>query len=176
VELQDDGVLLREPIEDDLEAVADGCSDPDLARFIPDFPSPYRLADARRWFAHVQAGRRKGDRVALLICDGRTGAVLGGIEVRLGEVGSIGYWVRADSRGRGIATRALKLLSGWAVTHGGVERLELTTHPENVASQRVAAKAGFTREGVLRSAIKIGGARRDSVLYSLVPADVVSGG
>jgi RimJ/RimL family protein N-acetyltransferase len=56
----------------------------------------------------------------------------------------------------------------------GVQRLELTTAPENAASQRVAERAGFTREGVLRgltAATKNNG-RRDSVMFSLLPADL----
>jgi ribosomal-protein-alanine N-acetyltransferase len=97
--------------------------------------------------------------------------LVGAIDVRLGEVGSIGYWVSPQSRGRGVATRALVLLSRWALRQG-VARLELTTHPENVASQRVAEKAGFVREGVLRSHIRFREGRRDSVLYSLLPSDI----
>ena len=64
------------------------------------------------------------------------------------------------------------LLSRWAVTEGGCQRLELTTHAENLASQRVAEKAGFTREGILRSHIRFREGRRDSVLFSLLPSDL----
>ena len=79
---------------------------------------------------------------------------------------------RKEARGRGVATRATKLLSRWALTEADVERLELTTHPENVASQRVAEKAGFTREGVLRAHTAFREGRRDSVLFSLLPSDL----
>jgi RimJ/RimL family protein N-acetyltransferase len=51
--------------------------------------------------------------------------------------------------------------------------LELTTHPGNIASQRVAEKAGFVREGVLRSHIRFREGRRDSVLVSLLPGDLL---
>ncbi len=65
------------------------------------------------------------------------------------------------------------LLSRWALAEAGVLRLELTTHPENVASQRVAEKAGFVREGVLRSHMAYrDGRRRDSVLFSLLHSDL----
>ena len=43
---------------------------------------------------------------------------------------------------------------------------------ENVASQRVAEKAGFTREGVLRAHTAFREGRRDSVLFSLLPSDL----
>jgi RimJ/RimL family protein N-acetyltransferase len=169
MELRVDDLLLRPPTEADVSAVTEACQDEDLPRFIPHFPSPYREEDARIWI-----GSRKQDETSrtFLIVDGTTGELLGSIEVRLGDVGSIGYMVTKEARGRGIATRAATLLSRWAVTEGGVQRLELTTHPENVASQRVAEKAGFTREGILRSQIDFPEGRRDSVMFSLLPSDL----
>jgi RimJ/RimL family protein N-acetyltransferase len=51
-------------------------------------------------------------------------------------------------------------------------RLQLHTDPENVASQRVAERAGFTREGVLRAYNgRRDGTRADAVVYSLLPQD-----
>jgi RimJ/RimL family protein N-acetyltransferase len=55
----------------------------------------------------------------------------------------------------------------------GIARIELMTRLENVASQGVAARAGFTREGVLRSYVDLGRGLVDVVMFSLVPADVV---
>ena len=67
----------------------------------------------------------------------------------------------------------LKLIARWAFNEVGVQRLELTTAPENVASQRVAERAGFTREGVLRGLVATKANRRqDTVLFSLLPADL----
>ncbi len=55
----------------------------------------------------------------------------------------------------------------------GLARLELRTDPENVASQRVAERAGFTREGVLRAYnARTDGTRADAVVYSLLPQDI----
>jgi RimJ/RimL family protein N-acetyltransferase len=51
-------------------------------------------------------------------------------------------------------------------------RLELTCSPDNVGSQRVAERAGFVREGVLRSHLPYKGARRDSVMFSLLPDEL----
>ena len=62
---------------------------------------------------------------------------------------AVGYWVAPWARNRGLATRAVETLSAWALGDGGFDRLELTTHPENTASQRVAEKAGFNREGLV---------------------------
>jgi RimJ/RimL family protein N-acetyltransferase len=169
VELHDDELLLRPPTDADVPEVVAACQDPELARFIPGFPSPYGEDDARNWIA-ARSGAE--DSRTLLIVDASSGELYGAIEVRLGETGSIGYWTAKAARGRGIATRATRLLARWAVTEGGVQRLELTTHPENIPSQRVAEKAGFTREGVLRDHAKFREGRRDSVMFSLLPADL----
>ena len=63
----------------------------------------------------------------------------------------IGYWIRAESRNRGVATRAVRLAAAWAFAEGDVLRLQLRADVGNTASQRVAENAGFQREGVLRS-------------------------
>jgi RimJ/RimL family protein N-acetyltransferase len=55
----------------------------------------------------------------------------------------VGYWLAAPARGRGLATRAVELLAGWAFGDLDLERLELRTNPQNHASRAVAARAGF---------------------------------
>jgi RimJ/RimL family protein N-acetyltransferase len=169
MELIDRDLRLRPPTGADVSAITAACQDPDLSRFIPGFPSPYTQDHAREWVD--SRSKDEGSRTFLVV-DAETDQLYGAVEVRLGEIGSIGYWTAADARNRGIATRALKLLATWAVGDGGVKRLELTTHPENVASQRVAEKAGFVREGVLRSHMNFQDGRRDSVMFSLLPGDL----
>lgn len=168
-----DGVItLRRFREQDVPRIAAACADPETSRFTTQLPSPYTEDDARAYVSYAADCWQGDGQRPFAIADAKTDMLLGAIEVRLGEIGSIGYWVEPEMRGQGVATRALVLLSRWAVTEAGVERLELTTHPENVASQRVAEKAGFTREGVLRSHTRFREGRRDSVLYSLIPSDL----
>jgi hypothetical protein len=56
---------------------------------------------------------------------------------------------------------------------GAIGLGNITTDPENIASQRVAERCGFRYEGRLRSHLRIrhSGERRDSLLYSLLPGD-----
>lgn len=75
--------------------------------------------------------------------------VLADWEVRSVE---IGYGVRGDERGKGYASEALSAVASWALIEGGVQRAWLTANTDNVASVRVAEKAGFRREGTLRRA------------------------
>jgi RimJ/RimL family protein N-acetyltransferase len=80
------------------------------------------------------------------------------------------YWVVASERGRGVASRALSFLIDWGFSKA-IERVFLVIHPENKASNRLAASLGFTREGLLRSYEPIKGDRPDLVSWSLLPSD-----
>jgi RimJ/RimL family protein N-acetyltransferase len=79
--------------------------------------------------------------------------------------------VHPAARGRGHATRAIRLVSGWAFRELGTERIEARTDPENLASQRALQKAGFTREGLERGSRAVQGRRRDMICWSLLPSD-----
>lgn len=76
-----------------------------------------------------------------------------------------------DVRGRGIAGRALELVTRWAFEDLGVARAQLITDLDNGASQRVAEKCGFRREGVLRAWEPIGDGRPDVVMFARLPGD-----
>ncbi len=89
-----------------------------------------------------------------------------------GGIGEVGYWVKREARGRGVATRALGLVARWALVDKELGRFQLRADVANEASQRVAEKAGFVREGILRSALALKGERRDVIMYSLVREDL----
>jgi RimJ/RimL family protein N-acetyltransferase len=81
--------------------------------------------------------------------------------------------MRSDERGRGVMTRALRLAARWALDDGAA-RVQLRADVENLASRRVAEKAGFKLEGVLRSAhwnARLG-RRQDWAMYSLLPGEL----
>lgn len=162
--LRDDLIQLRPYTEADIPALVAALQDPDIPRFTR-VPSPYGEAQAREFlasdtelsFAIVEAGRLVGGAGLLRAAEGRV---------------EVGYWVARDARGRGVATRAVRLLARLAFDELGFERVELHADVENLASHRVAENAGFTREGVLRSHAVLGGRRRDMVLFSLLPSDL----
>ncbi|OIJ68018.1 GNAT family N-acetyltransferase [Streptomyces mangrovisoli] len=74
-------------------------------------------------------------------------------------------------RGRGIGTRAQRLLAEYLFDHTRAERLQAWTDCANLAEQRALEKAGFVKEGVLRSAQWRGGRWHDQVLFSMLRAD-----
>lgn len=119
----------------------------------------------RRW--------AEGDAATFAICD--TGEhCVGHVFVNLTASGraGIGYWLLPEARGKGLATRAVLLTSRWALSDLGLPRLGLFAEPSNVRSQKVAERAGFRREGVLRSWAEIDTRRVDYVAFSLLPADL----
>ena len=170
-----EGAIGLRPWQDaELDVMVAICRDPDVARFTR-VPDPYSEADARAWI-DAQPGRLEaGDGVAFAITSSG-GAPLGSIGLRIDpgdrDIVEAGYMVAPAARGRGIATTALRLASHWAVRDLGVARVHLTTHVDNPASQRVAERAGFRREGVLRSWEEIRGERVDLVMFSLVGSDL----
>jgi RimJ/RimL family protein N-acetyltransferase len=169
VELRDGSLTLRPWRLDDAPAVHAACQDAELLRWLPRVPRPYTLEHARAFIADGPDGPHS----FAIEEDGR---VAGSIALRVDEFdanGTIGYWCAAEARGRGVTTRALRLLCRYGFDELGMARLELVTDPSNVASQRVAEKVGFRREGVLRSHMRHpDGRRRDSVMFSLLPGEL----
>ena len=76
--------------------------------------------------------------------------------------------VRGDERGKGYASEALGAVARWALAEGGVQRAWLTANTDNVASVRVAEKAGFRREGTLRRAALDDDGLHDLAVFSLL--------
>ena len=170
MDLRDGDLVLRAWTEADVPALVAGCNDPDVARWIPTIPHPYTADDA---LAFVR-GEVRDDHDAMAIeLDGR---VVGGIGMGLnsnGYRGTIGYWVARDSRGHGTCTLAVRLLARHGLEKLELQRIDLLTDPDNVASQRVAEKVGFQREGVLRAHLRHPDGRiRDSVMFSLLPGEL----
>jgi len=170
--LRDEVVALRPWSLDDVEALVECIDgDPEIGRWLDQVPQPYTAADARGYIGGV------GEQ-AFAVTDALTGRVLGSIGVTWNErrdVGEIGYWVRADARGRGVVSRALAVVSRFAFEHEGAARLQLRADVENAGSRRAAEKVGFRLEGVMRSAHWNGrlGRRQDWAMYSLLPGELV---
>jgi ribosomal-protein-alanine N-acetyltransferase len=172
----DDGeIRLRLKRDGDLDAVVAACQDPEIPRWTR-VPEPYGEAEARAWFEEQDGKRERGEGLELLIADAGDDRVLGSIgltDVEWDERrADIGYWVAREPRGRGVATRAVRLLARWAFEALPLERLGIVAAVGNTASEGVAERAGFRREGVLRSFVVIKGQRRDMVSFSLLPGEL----
>jgi [ribosomal protein S5]-alanine N-acetyltransferase len=166
--LSDGAVSLRPPDERDLPAIERGIDDPDVIRaFGRATLSAGELLESnrRRW--------AEGTGATFAICDA-AGECLGHVFVNItgASRGNVGYWLLPEARGKGFATRAVRLISCWALRDLGLARVGLSTEPSNEASQRVAERSGFQKEGILRSFNEIDGQRIDCVIFSLLPSDI----
>jgi len=156
-----------------LEGVTALIADADTLRFtrLPEPPPP---DFAPRWLARYEQARRDGtqDGFAAIDADGRfVGLGLAPKIDRAGREVELGYIVAAQERGRGVATEILRRLTEWALVELGALRVYLLIDVENVASERVAARCGYVREGVMRSTHVKQGRRADTALWSRLPSD-----
>lgn len=175
--LADERVRLRPFQPADTDAVTAACQDPEIARWVP-IPWPYLREHAVAFIERASADWAAGLAADFAITGQGEGHVLGAIGLRRDPVaprsGIIGYWVAREARGRGVATRATRLVARWALVKLGLQRVSLYTYVGNVASQRVAQQAGFRFEGTLRNWVEHRGQPRDAVMFSLIPDDLAS--
>jgi RimJ/RimL family protein N-acetyltransferase len=129
----------------DLDQIAAASHDPESRRWLDDEPMD---AEARRTsMVRVEEAWRSGRAAPLVIADAVTDEPVGiiNLQFRNDDVATIAYSVFPDSRGRGIAPRAVQLLAEWAFGDVGLTQLLLEADEENTASLRVAEKCGFER-------------------------------
>ena len=167
--LTDGDVVLR-PVDDrDVDTVARAARDADIRRRFG-----LGTLEPGRYVAGYRAAAAAGSAIAFGLCEGDDAEAAGHVLVELRDAGraDIGYWLVPEARGRGLATRGVRLAARWVLRHAGVGRLQLWTTPQNIPSQRVAERAGFKREGVLRAYGELDGEPVDAVFYSLLPSDL----
>lgn len=168
------GALTLRAFEDrDVPAVIAASTDP-LIPQITTVPSACDLAGALAFVGRQRERAAAGTGYSLAVALADDDRAVGQIGLWPGPDGraSVGYWVEPGSRGRGVATAALRLLSTWGLRLPGIERLELYVEPWNEGSWRAAERAGYHREGLLRRWQAVGDERRDMLMYSLLPSDV----
>jgi RimJ/RimL family protein N-acetyltransferase len=160
----------------DAKPVTDILADARTLRWLP-FPQEYGPIDGPGWCTdiaverrergdgdHYGAIRREDDRLIACLWTLRADWIARSIEIL--------YAVAPDARGFGVAAEAVDALAIALVCEHGFERIELRVAPGNVASRRVAEKAGFTYEGLLRNAAHVHSGRIDVEIWSLVSADL----
>jgi ribosomal-protein-alanine N-acetyltransferase len=162
----------------DIEALVLHANNLEVARHLRDrFPHPYTRADATAFLRHAapSLGAVAPERPTNLAIE-ISGEVGGGIGfVRGTDVerfsAEIGYWLGEHYWGRGIVTEALTLVSDYAFRSFNLLRLFALPFEENIASVRVLEKAGYVREGLLRSSSVKFGKPRDQYIYAKLNPD-----
>jgi RimJ/RimL family protein N-acetyltransferase len=170
--LTDGPTWLRPWRDTDLQAIVRACQDPDIVRWTR-VPDRYGETDARAFLlARYDAVLAGTTAPFAIVSAGNDERLLGSISLmRLAwqhARGEVGYWLARDARGQGHVTRAVQLICRWGFDTLGLERIDLLAGTGNAASQKVAERAGFKREGVLRSYMRGKGERQDMVAFGLL--------
>jgi RimJ/RimL family protein N-acetyltransferase len=168
--LSDGKVVVRLPHDRDVEALVRYGDDPDVAEtiWVP-IPTPCPRDVAAGRLAEFKNGWERENRFppTLIVAAADTDEMIGVIFLRVREHDSIEltYGVAPAFRNRGIATAAAVLVSGWCLEELAAARVELRISQGNLASQRVAAKAGFAPEGIVRSHLAATGMDYEDLLF-----------
>ena len=171
--LTDGVVVLRRWMREDLGCVEEATQDPDIPRGTT-VPATFTPAEGMAWIERQWSRHDDGTGLSQAIADAVSNEALGAavLMARKPSTVEIGYWLIPRARGRGFGSRAVDLLARWAVTDAALARVEALVVPDNIPSQRVLEKAGFRREGHLRSYLVFEHQRADALMYSLVPSDL----
>lgn len=175
-----DGVVLLDRFTDaDVDSLWAGEDNDYVCRSC--LPGPFTRRDIANRITHWQEQwQRGGSGRSFAVRETGTRRLVGGcvLEVRPddGEIAELSYWVFPPYRRRGYATRSVELVCRYAFDNLGVVRMELCIEPTNDASLRVAAKAGFRQEGLLRQHDRCHGGRWDMVLFTRLHTDGLQSG
>jgi [ribosomal protein S5]-alanine N-acetyltransferase len=166
--LKGEGFTIRSWMPGDEKQLAEQGNNPKIARNLIDtFPSPYTLTDAKKWIK-----KNKGPKVtnfAIVINNKVAGGI--GYSFKDGDkehVAVMGYWLGESYWGKGIGTKAAKLITEHIFKDKKIRRVEAKVYTWNPASKRVLEKSGFTFEGTLRMSTLKAGEIVDEWLYSIV--------
>jgi RimJ/RimL family protein N-acetyltransferase len=173
--LRDGEIVLRTRRESDVAAIAKASHDPETRRRLNDPPPPPGKVEESLERAEQQWSTGTGAPFVIVDSDG--GRPLGLLNVQFGEdeeVASLAVSVFPEARGRGVASRALRLAALWGLRELGLARVVAEAAADNHASIRAIEKAGFHREGTLRAHCKTHGERHDCVMFSLVAGDLTA--
>jgi RimJ/RimL family protein N-acetyltransferase len=171
----DEEILLRALRADDAFAIARWCSsDREILRWVMR-PDPFTEKDAAAWIEERHVRHQKSEQLTLAIADRASGQLAGAIWLGrfdwIARRGELAYWVGAGFRGRHFGARAVSLVTVWALDELDLVRAQILVPVQNPASQSVALRAGFVREGVLRSYRSIRGEPIDHVAFSRLKTD-----
>lgn len=172
--LSDGFIALRMLRTTDITLLHENLAD-EAVRAYMSIPLDQTIDGTARYVTTRAKAMEEGADASFAVTDALSGELLGTIGVERScddpAIASIGYWLFASARGRGVATRAVRVLTAWAFTALDLARLQITVHERNLASQRVAEKNGYLRECVMRSIAEQHGRRVDLIMFARLADD-----
>jgi ribosomal-protein-alanine N-acetyltransferase len=171
--LADHLVRLRPWEYGDLGCVREAGRDPSITEATT-VPTRFTRAAGRAFIERQWARSATDQGWSLAIADSSGGPARGSVTLMLRPqegVAGLGYWLAPAARGRGHASHAVMLLTGWAVQVAGLRRVEAWVEPGNVSSARLLTRCGFLQEGRLRSFLVFPDRRADALVFSRIAGD-----
>ncbi|HEY0375477.1 MAG TPA: GNAT family protein [Pyrinomonadaceae bacterium] len=175
--LSDGQILIRPYRAEDIRAMYEAVRESvaEVSPWLPWCHADYTIEETTAFVMTREEAWRNDEGYAFGVFDAGGGNYLGGVGLnfinRIHQCANLGYWVRTSQTGRGVAARAARLAARFALEQLGFQRIEILAAIGNHASQRVAEKAGATREGTLRQRLLVSGRPQDAALYSFVAED-----
>ena len=175
VTIETERLILREFRRDDRESVHEYAVDPEVYHFMP--WGPNSEDETRAFIERGITSRHRDPRLhfELAITLRETGRLIGGSGIRAADesfrAADMGYCLRRDAWGKGLATEAAAGLIGFGFEQLRVHRIWATCDTRNVRSARVLEKAGMELEGTMRDDTWLRGQWRSSRLYSVLEGE-----
>lgn len=164
IEIACDAYHLRPFLSDDLHLIEEASHD-EFIPLITTVPADWTPQAGHAFIARQNSRLSQGEGWSLAIAEREVDRAVGQIGLWISHLHKgrveIGYWIVASGRGQGAASHAVRALSDWAFEHLDADRLSLFIEPWNTASIKTADRAGYEREGLLRSWERVGGVPRD---------------
>lgn len=165
-----DDARLRPWLLTDAAAVREAFRDPEIQRW--HVRRADSVAEAEGWIAAWRGEWEAGTGAHWALVEAGSDALLGRLSLKSFDLRDgtteLAYWTVPSARGRGLCTRAVRVVTRWAMDEWGFHRIELEHATANRASCRVAQKAGFEAEGIRRSAWLQADGRHDAHLHARV--------
>lgn len=176
--LTDGVVLLRQWLPEDADAVFRACQDPDIQHFTQ-VPVPYRPEHAEGFVADAPRQWADGTGAQFAVTDPTTGLVLGCMGLleadhQHGRIGA-GYWTAPWGRSHGFTRRALRLVTGWALTDGGFDTTVLEVELDNPRSTAVVRSVGYRPADTPIDSWELKGTVRHFVNYRITRGELEAG-
>jgi RimJ/RimL family protein N-acetyltransferase len=163
---------LRPTLDSDVAAIYEACQDPLIPRFTT-VPVNYTMSHALDYFQRIPASIELQREIPFVIefGVGDEKEFAGVISLHTISIDNhraeIGYWMREQMRGKGIATMATKILTGYGLDTLGFKRIEAAVDLDNITSQKLLISAGYEREGILRQRVtRSNGNQIDMVIFA----------
>jgi ribosomal-protein-serine acetyltransferase len=146
-----------------------------LARWMDWCHAGYRREDSDAWIASTRSAWEAGGAYEFLVFE-RSGRHVGAVGLnqfnRANNCTNLGYWVRQSGQRQGYAVEAVRRIARFAFDVAKFQRVEIVAAVDNVASRRVAERAGATLECVARNRLLLHGVPIAAAVHSFVPGDL----